>query len=197
MNEVSAVKSASDIIKITELLCKQAPTTIYAEIWCFGIQVGLRISDILLLEFDEIIGRKKIVIIEQKSKNKIVVILNDIAMAIISERRSARPDDKYLFQSESNRAKNLGQPISREVVARKFAEVGDIIGINLGTHSMRKTRGYMLYSAGYPLSMIKQFFNHKSIHSTLRYIGIQINAHETHDQNIIEKFGLLEIGRVL
>jgi|TARA_B110000908_G_scaffold151743_1_gene186767 integrase len=195
MNEVSAVKSASDIIKITELLCQQTPTTIYADIWCFGIQVGLRISDILQLEFDEIMDRDKIFIIEQKSKNEIVVVLNDIALAIINERRRERPDDKYLFQATGNRAKSLEKPISRSTVARKFAEVGEIIGINLGTHSMRKTRGYMLYSAGYPLSMIKQFFNHKNVFSTLRYIGIQITNHEQHDQQIIEKFGLLEIGR--
>ncbi|WP_155520224.1 tyrosine-type recombinase/integrase, partial [Carnobacterium maltaromaticum] len=44
---------------------------------------------------------------------------------------------------------------------------------NTGTHSMRKTFGYFLYSKNsIPIEIIQDLLNHSSAKETLRYIGI-------------------------
>ena len=94
--------------------------------------------------------------------------------------------DMYLFQSVGNRAKSLLKPITRETVARKFAEVGEIIGVHLGTHSMRKTRGYAMWSAGVPLEVIARVLNHSSPSITMRYIGLeQADINKTYDDFVL------------
>jgi hypothetical protein len=69
----------------------------------------------------------------------------------VKQRQALNPNDNYLFQSVGNREKKLQKPLSRETVASKFAEVGEIIGVHLGAHSMRKTRGDAMWDAGVPL----------------------------------------------
>merc|ERR1712023_55387 len=80
------------------------------------------------------------------------VTLNGTAMAVVNKRIVANPAHTYLFQVESNRAKN--KPLSRSAVSKAFAEVGEILGIQLGTHSMRKTLGWVMHSQGASLERV-------------------------------------------
>ena len=105
---------------------------------------------------------------------------------IVKQRQALNPNDNYIFQSVGNRAKKLLKPLSRETVARKFAEVGEIIGVHLGTHSMRKTRGYAMWSAGVPLEVIARVLNHSSPAVTMRYIGLeQADINQTYDDFVL------------
>ena len=47
-----------------------------------------------------------------------------------------------------------------------------MIGITLSAHSLRKTFGYISYKNGTDLSILMWVFNHSSVATTLRYIGI-------------------------
>ncbi len=53
-----------------------------------------------------------------------------------------------------------------------FKEVGDILGLKLGTHSMRKTLGWTMYSAGERIERICKVLNHKDSGVTMRYRGL-------------------------
>ena len=131
-----------------------------SDIWQLGLNVALRISDLLNLTYDDFAGGETITVIEQKTGKSRTIKLNEKVQTIVKQRQALNQNDKYLFQSVGNRAKKLQKPLSRETVARKFAEVGEIIGVHLGTHSMRKTRGYAMWSAGVPLEVIARVLNH-------------------------------------
>ncbi|MCF3195977.1 integrase, partial [Pseudomonas bubulae] len=64
--------------------------------------------------------------------------------------------------------------------------VGDEIGINLGTHSMRKTRGWLMHQSGVSIEMICKVLNHSSPAITMFYLGItQDEIDSTYDQFVI------------
>jgi len=169
MNTVQAA-SKSEIDLIHTLLLKKYPK-IYADIWKLGVNLGLRISDLLKLQFSDFdLVERTLFLIEQKTGKKKRIRLNAAAIVIIEERKKIFPDDTWLFQVRSNRARN--RPISRISVSRVFKEAGDLLGLSIGTHSMRKSRGMALYREGVPLEKIARVLNHSSPSVTLRYIGI-------------------------
>lgn len=173
METVEAVKTKEKIAAIKGLLESYSPESscgLYSDIWTFGLNTALRISDLLNIKHADIAGNS-ITLKEGKTGKLREITLNKPAMDVISRRIKAFPDDVYLFQVHSNRAS--GKPVSRESVARLFKEVGDKLKIKLGTHSMRKTRGYAMYQNGARIELIAKVLNHSSTASTLRYIGIE------------------------
>ena len=107
---------------------------------------------------------------EAKTGKPRIIELNSKALAIVEQRRSNHPSNVYLFEVNTNRSK--GKPISRQTIAAAFKEVGSIVGLQLGTHSMRKTRGYHLYKQTNNLALVQSLLNHRSSAETLRYIGL-------------------------
>ena len=176
MNEVEAVKSKDDLITIHTLLKKHGSQD-YADIWKLGINVALRISDLLSIHAGQInLERRELELIESKTGKKRLIRLNETAVNIIKRRLAANPEDVYLFQSHSRRGRSACKPLNRSSVARKFKEIGDIVGINLSTHSMRKTRGYMMHQAGVSIEQIARVLNHSSPSVTMFYIGLNKEA---------------------
>lgn len=172
MNEVEAVKKKEDIQLVGRLLNKYGSID-YQDIWELGINAALRISDLLSLKYTDVIDTEVLTLTESKTGKTRHIKLNVKALAIIHRRREDYPADIWLFQAKGNRAKSLIKAIDRTTVARKFKEVGDTLKINLSTHSMRKTRGYAMYSDGVPIEVICKVLNHSSPAVTLRYIGIE------------------------
>ena len=170
METVEAVKTADRIAAIKTLLGSYSNSDLYSDIWTFGINTALRISDLLKIEYASINGNS-ISLKEGKTGKLREITLNKSAMEVINRRQAANPTDVYLFQVHSNRSS--GKPVSREAVSRMFKEVGDKLKIKLGTHSMRKTRGYAMYKGGARIELIAKVLNHSSTASTLRYIGIE------------------------
>lgn len=182
MEEVEAVKNPDDIAAVHALLRKHGGQD-YADIWKFGINVALRISDLLLIRYDQIdLNRRELVVQESKTKKKRALRLNLTALEIVERRRGNFPSDQYLFQAHGNRARSLGKPLDRSTVARKFKEVGEILNIKLGTHSMRKTRGYALHKQGVTIEQIARVLNHSSPSVSMKYIGLtQEETLQTYD----------------
>ncbi len=172
MNEVEAVKKKEDIQLVGRLLNKYGSID-YQDIWELGINAALRISDLLSLKYTDVIDTEVLTLTEGKTGKTRHIKLNVKALAVIQRRREDNPADIWLFQAKGNRAKSLNKAIDRTTVARKFKEVGDSLQINLSTHSMRKTRGYAMYSDGVPIEVICKVLNHSSPAVTLRYIGIE------------------------
>lgn len=110
MNIVEAVKSLPEAEVISRKLTKNARgNPLYSDIWRFGINTALRISDLLSLTFEDVSG-SKLLIKEGKTGKTRSIDLNSGAKAIVEARRKANPHHTYLFEVESNRAK--GKPVS-------------------------------------------------------------------------------------
>lgn len=185
MNEVEAVKDKSQIQMVSHLLDKHGSAD-YKDIWELGINAALRISDLLSLKFSDVEGVEVLKLIEGKTKKVRSIKLNSKAQDIIQRRRNDNLADTWLFQAKGNRARSSEKPIDRSTVARKFKEVGDIIGIQLSTHSMRKTRGYAMWSDGVPIEVICKVLNHSTPAVTMRYIGIEKqDVHQTYDDYVL------------
>ena len=120
-----------------------------------------------------------------KTGKKRTIKLNATVLDIVARRRRQHPDDVYLFQVHSNRTSGQVKPVSRVSVARKFKEIGEIVGVPLGTHSMRKSRGWAMYSDGVPIEMISKVLNHSHPAVTMAYLGITrqeiLNTYEAYE----------------
>lgn len=163
----------TEIAMITAMLQKKYPA-IYADIWKVGVNLSLRISDLLAIKFSDLdISNRELKLIEQKTSKAKTIRLNSTALEVITARLKQYPTDIYLFQVHSNRAND--KPISRISVSRVFKEVGDMLGLEINTHSMRKSRGKAMFDDGVPVAMIAKVLNHSSEAATLRYLGITHN----------------------
>lgn len=145
----------------------------FADAWALNLNLALRISDMLALTFDDVAGN--VVTIKEKKTGKLKVFpINKRAREIISRRRAAYPEDKFLFQSKSNRVKNKpAKAISREAASRAFSEAGQMVTEkNISSHSARKCRGRALWEAGTPIETISKVLNHSSPAVTMTYLDI-------------------------
>ncbi len=169
MNTVNGVSKLEVDMLHAMLTKKYSP--IYADIWKIGVNLSLRIGDLLRLKYEDLnLTERSIRLIEAKTGKAKHIRLNAAALAVITRRRQEHPDDTGLFQVNCNRAKD--KPISRVSVGRVFSEAGDLLGLTINTHSMRKSRGKVMYDNKVPIEKIAKVLNHSNTSSTLRYLGI-------------------------
>jgi integrase len=172
MCEVQPVKDIEQISLIAHLL-KMRYSQQMASIWRLGINLGLRISDLLSIKFSDV-ASDRIILRESKTNKKANIILNRKAQKVIEELRNAHPTHVYLFQSYRSRGtiNQAPKPLTRRAVLNALSEVGEELNLKLGTHSMRKTRGYHLYKATKDLARVMKMLRHSCQSHTLRYIGV-------------------------
>lgn len=171
-NLVEPIKSKKDIVEIEEYLSKHSIRN--QLIWAFGTNTGLRISDILGLNVEDVRNRQYVEIIEKKTKKYKRFPLNDKLKKLIKAYLCYR--DKQYSITEDNPL-FLGKKhcrLDRSQVYRFINEVCKKLGIkaNVGTHTMRKTFGYHHYKKFNDVALLQKIFNHSSPSITMRYIGI-------------------------
>jgi integrase len=177
-----AVNAASKAeVEMIHSVLRKKYSELYADIWKIGVNLSLRIGDLLNLKYTDLnLEQRSVQLTEAKTGKQKSIRLNATAIAIITRRQQENISDTWLFQVNCNRAKN--KPISRTSVSRVFKEVGDILGLNINTHSMRKSRGMAMYQDGVPIEKIAKVLNHSNTTSTLRYLGItQAEVLQTYD----------------
>lgn len=148
----------------------------YGLLFKFGLNTGLRISDILPLRTSDVFNERgefkdHLVLNEKKTgKEKKIKINNALKEELLSfTSEDARKNSVYLFYN--CRTGNHIQRIQAYKVLKEASRVCNIE--NFGTHSMRKTWGYWTYKASkYNIGLIMDTFNHSSPNVTLRYIGV-------------------------
>lgn len=172
MAEVHAVKKL-DTVKLISHLLEIRCSKQMSDIWNIGLNLALRISDLLSIKFSDIQG-DRLLIKESKTGKQANIQLNQKAFSFIKQIQSDHPTHLYLFQSYRNQQSlnSPPKPLSRRSVTKAFALVGDEIKLALGTHSMRKTRGYHLYRNTKDIARVMKMLRHNSEGVTLRYIGI-------------------------
>ena len=192
MQEVEAVKTGEQRQQVEAHLTDQAP--IYADIWKIGVNTALRISDLLSLTMEDVrklnTDQPALNIKEQKTGKLRKIVVNQSALGVMRRRLADHPEHVWLFQSDAaNRnRREPPKPINRRSVSRVFERVGQKVApkVALGTHSMRKTRGYAMHKAGRSIESIAKVLNHSSPAVTMRYIGLV-------QQDIDESYTELEL----
>lgn len=136
-------------------------------LFVFGINTGLRVSDILPLKVGDIRDRDYCIITEKKTDKKRRVNVKELRDEIEAYTKGMADDD-YLFASRKGNA-----PITPTQAYRALVKAGEMIDRDdIGTHTMRKTFGYHYYRKTKDIAFLMQIFNHAAPSITKRYIGI-------------------------
>jgi integrase len=170
MNTVEPIRELRDIKNM-----KRALEGRDRLLFIFGINSGLRISDILNLRIGDVMddfGRPRdyVEVKEKKTGKSKRFRLNDSIRTEI-KRQVSGMFDQYLFKSRKGDNKAISRVQAYRIIQRAADKVG-LEDVKIGTHSMRKTFGYHAYNNGTPLERLQIIFNHSSPNETLGYIGI-------------------------
>lgn len=183
MAEVQAIKELDTVRLISHLLERRCSKQM-SQIWNIGLNLALRISDLLSVKFSDI-NDGRLILNEGKTGKRAEIKLNTKTMLLINDIQLAHPDHIFLFQSyRNNKSINSPpKPLTRRAVSQAFEMVGNELNLRLGTHSMRKTRGYHLYKKTKDIARVMKMLRHSSEGVTLRYIGI---TQDVIDRDFIE-----------
>jgi integrase len=187
MNSVEPIRDIKTIRNMRFILKNQSVRN--ELLFIFGINVGLRISDILKLKIEDLVKsnlktvKEYVIITEKKTGKTKKFYIGDIVKKVIEnyiKELSNLDMNNYVFQSR----KGENMPITRQRAYRILNNAAEMIGLveknengviisgEIGTHTLRKTFGYHAYQNGSSLELLMDIFNHSSKSQTLRYIGI-------------------------
>lgn len=150
-------------------------------LFTLGINSGLRISDLLRLQVQDVKDRDssycrdRITIREEKTgKTKDFPLSDNCKKAICEYLKDSGLSSGPLFPSRKAAGSKSTGSISRQQAYEIINTAARKVGITeaIGTHTLRKTFGYHAYKAGHDITRIQQLLNHSAPSVTLRYIGI-------------------------
>ena len=175
MKFVNPIKDARKIEALKKYL-KERNERDYM-LFLLGIHFGLRISDLLSLRIEDVVGKKYIIIKEKKTGKIKSFPVAEVVQRELESYLKGRTKG-WLFLS---REKSGATPITRQQAYNVLSDAAKAVGIKdpIGTHTLRKTFGYWACKQGTSLELIQKILNHSSPGVTLRYIGItqdQINS---------------------
>lgn len=189
--EVYAFKNPNDLIDMQRYFlydCSKRES-LRLRNWLFfalGINMGFRVSDLCKLRWENIFiphtetfnNSDWNQLTETKTGKTRQVVITPAAQKAINFYISSldlNPLDlnprSYVFWSNKKSELHV-QPDTMHDWIKKAARALDL-PFNVGTHSMRKTFGYMLYkSTGNDIGVVQAALNHSSTKNTLRYINM-------------------------
>lgn len=136
-----------------------------------SINLGLRVSDVLNLTFEQLRG-DEIEINETKTGKRRVMAINDNIKEALT-----KFDESYTgvaFKSQKNSV------YSKQQINRKLKEIFDKEikkGLHISSHSLRKSFGRHVYSINNEsenaLIKLSELFNHTSLGITRKYLGLR------------------------
>lgn len=175
-------KTKSDFIewdKLQSLIFKleRDGDTKFALLISIGIYTGLRISDILVLRWKDILEKEFIEIIEKKTKKFRKVKINQNLNDIIIRNYQNQEINNLIFLNRFNTSS-----ISVQYVNRKLKDLATEYKISkepskIKSHSLRKSFGRRVFenndNSEKSLILLSEIFNHTSIKTTKIYLGIR------------------------
>lgn len=185
------IKSMDDIFTISNYLIRNER---YRDNMLFivGINFGLRVSDLRMLRFSNLINdnltfkdsfpvfEKKTRNTRKRKKNRYITINTAVVEAVtlyLQHTPNVSLSD-YMFRSISNRGGNTNEPLSNKSIDRILKGFASDLGLNvkMSTHTLRKTFCYhqmlMSHNDSRKLLLLQKMLNHSSPAQTLDYIGI-------------------------
>lgn len=166
MNLVEPIRSKEVIHAVEEHLARKNKRN--QLIFAFGINTGLRISDILGLNVSDVLGKTHVEIKEKKTKKYKKFPLNSKLRELLAVYLVDKNPSDPLFVGKKHKR------LHRSQVYRFLNEACRVAGVNykVGTHTMRKTFGYFYYKQYNDIALLQKILNHSTPAVTLRYIGI-------------------------
>ncbi|MCD8214447.1 MAG: tyrosine-type recombinase/integrase [Clostridiales bacterium] len=140
-----------------------------------GLFTALRISDILSMEWGDVLTRdgkvsEKLYIKEKKTKKLNEISVNKkLAGAILLYSKVTPDKTGYIFKGR-NPEKHLHRTQAYRIVKAAVKDLG--LKGNISAHSLRKTVGYRIYEGGHSPILIMKIYNHSSFEITKRYLCI-------------------------
>lgn len=178
MNVVQPIRDYSKVQAIKANLKRRSPRDYL--LFTLGINTGCRISDLLKLKVEDVKdidgSIKSILEFKEKKtkKNRRLFITKDAkeALKYFFNKTGIFEYGRHLFTSnKSNENKPLTGVRAWQLVNDWCREVG--ITDKIGTHTLRKTAGYMMRTkGGIAIELISEILGHSNIKVTNRYIGI-------------------------
>lgn len=165
MSKIEPIRDKKDIKAMKNELMKQR----YRDymLFVFGINTGLRISDIVPLQVRDVRDCTHINLVEKKTGKERRIPLNFDLIRELENYYGDMTGNDYLFPSQK------GGHISRKQGYRVIRQAAEKVGLeNIATHSMRKTFGYHHYKEHKDIAILQKIFNHSTPSITLEYIGI-------------------------
>ncbi|KRN29470.1 phage integrase family protein [Lactobacillus selangorensis] len=139
-------------------------------LFLFGINTGLRCSDIVTRTVGEVRTDDHPYVREQKTGKWRKLNLTNLRPKIDEYlAQGAFKDSDYLFQSRKGQNRHLTVNGVYQIMRRLGHEMGRD---DLGTHTMRKTFGWAYYQKTKDIATLMEIFNHSSQAITKRYIGL-------------------------
>lgn len=180
MEFVEPIREKADIEMMKAVLRSKSERNYM--MFMFGINSGLRVSDILKLRVLDVTGWHVTIKEKKTGKLKKFKMTPVLKKAIQDYTRDKEPWE-LLFKSRQGNNK----PINRRTADWILKMAANECGLtNIGTHSMRKTFGYHYYQNTKDIGTLMTLFNHAAPSITLKYIGIN---QDQLDQ-AMSKFGL-------
>ena len=171
MNIVEPIKSTETLREIESYLGRGRKKRHKRDLLLFvmGTNTGLRVSDILALDVQDVKDKSFVEIIEKKTGKYKKFPLNQKIRKLLSEYIDEDDeDDDPLFMTIYNN--RLERTSAYRIINAACRKAG--IKDNIGTHTLRKTFGYHHYKKFKDIALLQKIFNHYSPCVTLRYIGI-------------------------
>ena len=168
---VDPIRSEKNIKKVKRLLKDNTRDLL---LFTLGINNGLRISGLLKLKVGDVRDIKPgqtLKVKETKTgKTNILMINKSVHKVLKKYLEELNPSDEhYLFQSRNGNNK----PLTRETVNKKIKEWTKFLKGNYGTHTLRKTFGYIQRTKyGVSFEVLCKRYGHSSPAITMRYLGI-------------------------
>ena len=185
------IKSMDDIFAISDYLIKNGR---YRDNMLFivGINFGLRVSDLRVLRFSNLINdnctfKDSFPVFEKKTRNtrkrktNRYITIHDAVIEAVTLYLQHTPNvclSDYMFRSESNHGGNINEPLSIKSIDRILKGIANDLDLNIkmSTHTLRKTFCYWMMVRGgndqRRLLLLQKMLNHASPAQTLGYIGL-------------------------
>jgi len=170
---VQPIREIKDIENIKKLL---SGNTRDGLLFCFGINNGLRMGDLLKIKVKNVkylkVGETLSIKEEKTGKSNILMINKSCHKILKQYLDETKPDENdFLFKSrKGNSHLTVGSVNS---MVKSWCKSINLKG-NYGTHTMRKTFGYIQRTRfGVGWEILCKRFNHSSPSITMRYLGIE------------------------
>lgn len=141
-----------------------------------GSYIGLRISDLLQLRWEQVLHQDYFTITEKKTRKTRKVTINPELQDILNRLYKAlgAEESQYMFINRFG-----DKPFSIQYVNAKLKEIFNKYSIKgqYSSHFMRKTLGRRVWEmnkySDQALLLLSQLFNHTSVSTTKIYLGIR------------------------
>ncbi len=133
-----------------------------------AINTGLRCGDVLKLTYEDLL-KDTLTITEGKTKKTKTIAINDKIKDLVRKIGNYQTGSPFITQK--------GTVISNQYLNTQLKTLIKEKGLNISTHSMRKTFGRRVYfqnnESEKALMYLMDLFNHSSMAITKKYLGIR------------------------